>query len=123
MPSARSKLGSQGEAVAAAHLRAAGLTLMERNFRTRYGEVDLVARDGDAIVFIEVKTRRGNAYGGPEESVTRRKRGRLAKTAMHYLQAHGLEQRSWRIDVVGITLHEGAAADITYVRGIDLGAG
>ncbi len=122
MPSPRTRLGTQGEAVAAAHLRAAGLTLVERNFRTRYGEVDLVARDGDDVVFIEVKTRRGHGYGDPEESVTRRKRGRLAKTAMHYLQAHGLEQRPWRIDVVGITLHEGAAADINHVRGIDLGA-
>ena len=118
MPSPRSRLGAQGESVAAAHLEASGMRVIERNFRTRFGEVDLVAEDGDAIVFVEVKTRRGLSYGPPEESVTPRKRQRLAATAETYLQEHGWEQRDWRIDVVGIVLRANGPAEINHLRAV-----
>ena len=74
MPSARSRLGAQGERIAAAHLETCGLVVSERNYRTRYGEIDLIARDGEQIVFTEVRTRRSTAYGTPEESLTPRSR-------------------------------------------------
>ena len=118
MPSPRSKLGAQGESIAAAHLEASGLRIIERNFRTRYGEVDLVAEDGDAIVFVEVKTRRGSAYGSPEESVTPKKRERLVTTAETYLQQHGLEQSHRRVDVVGIVLRPNGPAEINHIRAV-----
>ncbi|MCH8973890.1 MAG: YraN family protein [Chloroflexi bacterium] len=104
MPSARSNLGTRGEALAAAHLEGLGMCIATRNYRSRYGEVDLVAHDGDTLVFVEVKTRRTNSYGTPEESITPRKLDRLAKTAARYLQEHGLEQRPWRVDLVAIKL-------------------
>ena len=115
MPSPRSRLGAQGEAIAAAHLEAKGMSVIDRNYRSRYGEVDLVARDGDTFVFVEVKARRGTTYGTPEESVTRVKRERLTLTAELYLQAHGIEQSAWRIDVVGIALNADGPAVINHV--------
>ena len=94
------------------------MRIVERNFRTRYGEVDLVAEDGAAVVFVEVKTRRGSAYGSPEESVTPKKRARLVTTAETYLQEHGMEQRHWRLDVVGIVLRANGPAEINHLRAV-----
>ena len=108
MPSARTRLGNRGEEMAAGYLQAHGLRILARNIRTRYGEVDLVAQDGDTTVFVEVRTRRSQAYGTPEESVTVRKRRRLALTAQQYLQDNGLGSKSWRVDLVSVVLSEGA---------------
>ena len=121
MASPRARLGAQGESIAAAHLEALGLRITGRNFRTRYGELDLIAEDGDTLVFVEVKTRRGGAFGTPEEAVTARKREHLAKAAGLYLQDRGLESREWRIDVVGIALQRNGPAVINHVRSIELG--
>ena len=88
-----------------------------RNYRTRYGEVDLIAHEGDTVVFVEVKTRRGSAYGTPEESITPRKLDHLAKTAVLYLQANGLEQRPWRVDLIAIKLGRDGPS-INHVRSI-----
>ena len=93
MANPRARLGAQGESIAAAHLEASGLKITARNFRTRYGEIDLIAEDGDTLVFVEVKTRRGGTFGTPEEAVTARKRQHLAMAAAIYLQDHGQEQR------------------------------
>ena len=118
MPSSKSKLGTQGESIAAAHLEAQGMRIIDRNFHTRYGEVDLIAEEGDAIVFVEVKTRRSGAYGTPEESVTPRKRERLLLTAQTYLQQHELDQRTWRLDVVAITLRANGPATINHIQAV-----
>ena len=117
MPSARSNLGTRGEALAAAHLEGLGMCIAGRNYRSRYGEVDLIAQEGDTVVFVEVKTRRNESYGTPEESVTPRKLDRLAKTAALYLQEHGLEQHAWRVDLIAIKLGKDAPA-INHVRSI-----
>lgn len=118
MPSPRSTLGAQGETIAAAHLEAQGMRIIDRNYHSRYGEVDLIAEDGDGLVFVEVKTRRSAAYGTPEESVTPRKRERLRMTAETYLQEHGREQSAWRIDVVGITLQQSGPATINHIQAV-----
>ena len=120
MTTPRSRLGALGETVAAAHLEAQGLKVVDRNFRTRYGEVDLIAEDSGTLVFVEVKTRRSLAFGAPEESVTPRKRARLAKVAAAYLQLHGLEQQNWRIDVVGVALQRTGPATINHVRAVEV---
>lgn len=119
MPTARSRLGTQGEAVAAAHLQAKGLRIIDRNVRSRYGEVDILARDGDEWVFVEVKTRRTKAYGAAEEAITPRKAQRLARTAQIYLQREGLDDVSWRIDVVTVTLNKDGPADIAHLQSIE----
>ena len=120
MTTPRSRLGALGETVAAAHLEAQGLKIVGSNFRTRYGEVDLIAEDSGTLVFVEVKTRRSLAFGAPEESVTPRKRARLAKVAAAYLQLHGLEQQDWRIDVVGVALQRTGPATINHVRAVEV---
>lgn len=102
---ARKNLGDSGERVAALFLRQCGYEILERNYRTRVGELDLVARDRDGIVFVEVRTRRGNAYGAPEETLTSKKRGKLVAMALHFLAANQeYADCAWRIDLVAIEL-------------------
>lgn len=115
MASGRSQLGAQGERIAAAHLEAEGMTVEARNYRTRFGEIDLVARDGEETVFVEVRTRRGAAFGTPEESLTRRKRARLRLAAQEYLQERGEGARAWRIDLVAVSLRDEGPAEIRRV--------
>ena len=122
MPSARSRLGARGEDIATAYLEAQGLRIVARNVRTRYGELDIVAADGATLAFVEVRTRRGTSFGTPEESLTPRKRQRLAELASAYVQEHELAERDWRIDVVAIRF-DGGAADIRHYRGIDVEGG
>ncbi|MBX5449278.1 YraN family protein [Thermogemmatispora sp.] len=97
-------LGRAGEHLAAAALRRRGYRICERNFRCRAGEIDLIACEGEELVFIEVKTRRGTGWGPPEEALTPRKRRKLIEVASHYLELHGAYERPWRIDVVAIQL-------------------
>jgi putative endonuclease len=100
----RQGLGQTGERLAAERLVQCGYRILERNVRSRYGEIDIVAEDGDDLVFVEVKTRRGVAYGLPEEAVTVRKQQKLIELALYYLDAHACSERSWRIDVVAVQL-------------------
>jgi putative endonuclease len=95
-------VGNRGENAAAGHLARLGYEILTRNLRTPYGEVDLVARHGGFLVFVEVKTRRSRTHGLPEEAVTPRKRNRLLSSAQHYLQQRGLLDSPWRIDVVAV---------------------
>jgi putative endonuclease len=100
----RQHLGRRGEALAAERLAALGYTLVARNYRCAAGEIDLVARRGEAWVFVEVRTRRGGRFGTPEDSITLRKRQHLIAAAQTYLQAHQLADVAWRIDVVAVEL-------------------
>jgi putative endonuclease len=107
----RGALGARGEDIAAAFLQAHGYTIQGRNYRCRYGEIDLVCTHGTVLVFCEVKLRRSDRYGTPEEGVTPRKLARLALAAHSYLAEHGLEEADWRIDVVALELdRRGAVA-------------
>lgn len=102
MPSPRASLGRLGEERAAAHLAAAGYTVIARNWRCALGELDLVARLGDQVVFVEVKTRRHGPWS-PEEGVGPAKARRLLALAYAYLEAAGAAADTpWRIDVVAV---------------------
>ena len=79
-----------------------GYTLVERNYRTRRGEIDLIVRNDDALVFVEVKLRRGTGFGDPLEAVTARKQDTLRSVAEHYLYARKPEFDTLRFDVIGI---------------------
>ena len=103
MPSQRSRTGIQGEDLAALYLQRNGYELVARNYRTRYGEIDLVASYKGTMVFVEVRTRRTTAFGTAQESVTARKRQRLVAVAQQYLQEHGLEAVPWRLDLIAIS--------------------
>lgn len=101
---ARQGLGRTGERLAAEELTRRGYRMLERNFRCRYGEIDLIAEDGCDLIFVEVKTRRGDAYGIPEEAVTLRKQRKIIQVASYYLDLHACAERSWRVDVVAVQL-------------------
>jgi putative endonuclease len=115
MTRARITLGKEGEAVAAAFLERHGCRIIDRNFRTRLGEIDLIAKDGDEVVFVEVKTRRGDRFGPPEEAVTFAKRRHLRMAAEAYLAARDVAALC-RIDVVAVTLRAGSAPEIRWIR-------
>jgi putative endonuclease len=113
----RTELGAHGERIAAAYLTDAGLRLLDRNWRCREGELDLVAREGDAIVFCEVKTRRGSGYGHPVEAVTPAKQRRLRTLATRWLAAHDEHASDLRFDVVGVLVRPSRPALVTHLRG------
>lgn len=107
MSRARKNLGDSGERVAALFLEQRGYKILERSWRTRGGEIDLVAEDADGLAFVEVRTRRGDSAGMPEESLTPRKRARMIAMAVEYLSRHEeWAERAWRIDFVAIELEQ-----------------
>jgi putative endonuclease len=100
--------GAWGEELALRYLARRGYTLLERNYRTRYGELDLVLRDGATLVFVEVKLRRGTGFGDPLEAVTPRKQAVIRTLAEHYLSHRKCDFEALRFDVVGILVGDGA---------------
>jgi putative endonuclease len=108
--------GEQGEQRATEHLQRKGYTILERNFRSRGGEVDIVARDRDGcIVFVEVKTRRNLAYGLPQLAVTLRKQRQIAKGALTWLGRNRMHDRAARFDVIAVLLHDDAVHKIEHI--------
>ena len=101
MTATRKSLGDFGEKYASAHLVKSGYVILATNVRLPSGEIDIVAQDGDDLVFVEVRTRRGDRFGSPEESITRAKLERLASLGHEYVEAHGPID-GWRIDVVAL---------------------
>ena len=104
MSDTRRTLGQHGETLAAQRLQSFGYLLRERNWRCPVGELDLVAEKDGVLVFVEVRTRRGDRFGTPEESITPTKRAKLLEVAQTYLEAHAEEDRNWRIDVVAVEI-------------------
>ena len=111
-------LGAYGERVAARHLVEEGLELLDRNWRCDAGEIDLVLRDGDVLVFCEVKTRTGTAYGHPLEAVDEVKTRRLVHLASRWIDAHGVVPADVRYDVVAVLKSPRGAAEVEHVRGL-----
>ena len=100
----RRELGRIGEQAAAAHLEALGYRILARNVRCPLGEIDLVASDGPALVFVEVKARTSDAFGAPLEAITARKQRRLARLAAYYLKGSGRRGATVRFDAVAVTV-------------------
>jgi putative endonuclease len=98
----RRETGRQGEALAAHLVAGLGYRVVARNFRCRAGEIDLVALDGDTVVFVEVRSRTGTGRGTPLESVDGRKQAQVGRVARHFLAARGWHERAARFDVVGV---------------------
>jgi len=101
----RRDVGILGEKLAGDFLKKRGYRILETNYRCPEGEIDIVARHKDFLVFIEVKTRTSQQFGSPEESITPAKRARLRATAAQYQQSHDNLLPSWRIDVVAVELN------------------
>jgi putative endonuclease len=98
----RKQAGPAGEAFAAQFLKRKGFRLLERNYRSRWGEIDLICQKGGILVFVEVKTRTSLASGHPLEAITPWKRDRLLRTGQCYLLAHRAQERPYRFDLVAI---------------------
>ncbi|HZT06625.1 MAG TPA: YraN family protein [Chloroflexota bacterium] len=111
----RRATGRLGEEIATAFLSRKGYRILERNVRTRYGEIDIVARDGNCLVFVEVRTVR-TTFVLPEESISPRKQHRMIALAQQYLQRAGNSNDDWRADVVAVELTaDGRAGEIRHV--------
>ncbi len=115
---AKDALGRRGEEIAARHLSAAGLEIVERNWRCPQGEIDIVAREGAALVFVEVKTRSGVGYGHPLEAITATKLARLRRLAGAWCEAHPNERGAVRIDAVAVIAPREGEAHIEHLRGV-----
>lgn len=119
MPHARQSLGNRGEALAELYLTQRGYQVLVRNYRCPYGEIDMICRDGSYLVFVEVKTRRGSAFGAPEEAVTASKLAHIVNAAGHYLVSLNTPEEQWRIDVVAICLDAGGRLlDTRLIAGV-----
>jgi putative endonuclease len=101
----RIETGRRGEDLAAEYLKLRGYRIIERNYRCPFGEIDIVARQGEAIVFIEVKTRRSARFGDPQQSVTLEKQKRISRISLDYLQKKRLYPCNARFDVVAVRMH------------------
>lgn len=120
-------LGAAGERLGAAYLKAQGYRVLAANYKNpvgrALGELDIVAREGEEIVFVEVKTRTGSGYGDilPETAISKEKLRRLSRIAAHYLSSHGLEGAHYRFDALAITFGpEGKEPDIRHLKHIFL---
>ena len=107
MPSTRGRLGNRGEGIARGFLEAQGYQILELNYRCPFGEVDIVAQEGECLVFVEVRTRRSLQFGTPEESVSKAKQKKLITTALTYLQSCQPPPENWRNDLVSIRFSRG----------------
>ncbi|MFJ4106499.1 YraN family protein [Oerskovia enterophila] len=115
---AKDAVGRYGEKIAARYLVEAGWVVLDRNWRGTRGELDVVARDGDVLVVVEVKTRRGTAYGHPAEAVTPDKLARLRRLTGEWMAAHPVRPGSVRIDVVAVVLPQAGAAQVEHLVGV-----
>jgi putative endonuclease len=109
-------LGRLGEELAAAMLRERGWKILERHFRLGHKEIDLVARRGQLVVFVEVKTRGSLRYGHPLEAITRAKRAEIALVASAWIARHGRHGDSYRFDAVSILSQGCAAPEIEHIE-------
>lgn len=106
MSKERIRLGKCGEEAAVDFLREQGYKIIARNYKSRFGEIDIVARDKDTLCFIEVKARRSEKFGLPQEAVTVRKQRQIAKSALAFLKERALLDEQARFDVLSVTYRE-----------------
>ncbi|MBS1693980.1 MAG: YraN family protein [Actinobacteria bacterium] len=116
----RAELGALGEQLAVTHLEALGLRVLARNWRCRYGELDVIAADTATrtVVFVEVKTRTGDGFGGVEQAVTPQKVRRLRRLAGLWLAAQEVSWAAVRIDVIGVRVGRRATPEVSHLTGV-----
>lgn len=117
------RLGARGEALAARRLKRLGYRILERNYRCAAGEIDLIAIDGDVLVFVEVKTRSTADYADPAESVGRSKQAKLRRAARHYLGTRHAQECPCRFDVVTVVWPQNGKPAVEHFPAAFLGNG
>jgi len=115
----RQSLGESGEDLACKELGRRGYEILARRYRSRFGEIDIVARSSETIVFVEVKTRAGDEFGGGAAAVTAWKQRRIAQMATDYLTRNALHDRPCRFDVVTIDMREGGPEIVVYAHAFE----
>ncbi|MGA8850361.1 MAG: YraN family protein [Aeromicrobium sp.] len=119
MTYARNKtLGDYGEKIASKHLESLGMVVLARQWTCRFGEIDIVARDGTTLVICEVKTRTSTRYGGPFEAVTGQKAARLRRLVTEWLAVHDVHPPAVRIDVVSVVVPPAGAPQVERIAGV-----
>ena len=119
----RLELGERGETLAYEKIKSLGYRNIIRNYRCRLGEVDLVAKDGDVLVFIEIKTRKGRSLGFAKEAVNARKRKQISKVALNYMKTNNCCDVSARFDVVAVVIGSGPPQIEVIKNAFDLAYG
>lgn len=118
MTEQRKRLGRRGEQVAARWLQRHGLQVLERNWRCRAGEIDIIARDGTTLVVVEVKTRTSTRYGSPAAAVAGPKLARLRRLAGEYLRAHPQRAAAIRVDVIAVLSRADGSLWLQHLKGV-----
>ena len=116
MTTQRIQVGQIGEKAAVAFLEHRGFHVLQRNFRNKLGEIDIVAKDGDTICFIEVKTRKTDAFGSPLESITAAKQRKIIHVALSYLKSQGRVEANVRFDVVSVILGDEEGPQVEVIK-------
>ncbi len=115
----RQSFGKSGEDLACQELQRRGYAILARGYRSRFGEIDIIAKDDQTIVFIEVKTRNGDEFGGGAAAVTPWKQRRIAQMAVDYLSRNKLHDKPCRFDVVTVDIKDGAPEIVVYTSAFD----
>ena len=111
----KTKKGAIGEDLAVDYLKKKGYRIFQRNYRFEHGEIDIIAEDGNALVFVEVKARRSKEFGEPEDAVTPRKREKIRATADGYLFENNIDDKECRFDVIAID-YQGNKTEIRHIE-------
>ena len=114
--SARQALGRKGEEVAVDFLKKQGYRIIKRNYRCRAGEIDIIAKQGSSLAFIEVKTRRSTRFGLPEEAVSYEKKRHLTRVALGYFTHYRIKETKCRFDVVSVVVNENGVKEIRLIK-------
>lgn len=112
------RVGMRGEELALSFLSGLGYHLLEKNYRCRLGEIDLIMKDGQTLVFIEVKTRRSTLYGSPQEAVGPAKQAKIRRLAGYYLLTKGIKEQQLRFDVVAIQFERKGKHRVEHLKGV-----
>ncbi len=116
---AKDALGARGEELACDHLTGIGCTIIDRNWRCEFGEIDIVARHDSTLIVVEVKTRSSLRHGDPVEAVSARKVRRLRRLALCWLDAHAIHAPFIRIDVIGILCRADGTTALRHLTGVE----
>lgn len=116
MTFSRLALGKKGEGLALTYLKRKGYEIIEKNYRTNAGEIDIIGRDRDCVCFVEIRTRKTRKFGSPLESIDRKKQNQIAKTALIYIKNNRLEEGKCRFDVVSVEQIGGFLPNIKLIK-------
>lgn len=115
----KKQIGNLGEKIAEVYLLEKGYEIIDRNYFSQYGEIDLIAKISDQLIFVEVKTRTNENFGNPEDAVHKKKLERMISTAHCYFEEHDLPECVWRLDLISIKIFKDGNHEIIHFEDIN----